>query len=80
MTHRLTDKTVCIVGLCYVGLPLALAFSGHLKTTVSDVKFFEKKFSKTIRHSAPLQSDYRSRERGDGMESGTSLYVPYGIN
>jgi len=75
MDHKLKNKTVCIAGLGYVGLPLALAFSGHLKTIVSDVKFFEKKFSKTIRHSAPLQSDYRSRERGDGVESRTSLYI-----
>ena len=80
MDHRLKDKTVCVTGLGYVGLPLALAFSGHLKTIVSDVKFFEKKFSKTIRHSAPLQSDYRSRERGDDMESGTSLYISCRIN
>ena len=29
MTHRLKDKTVCIAGLGYVGLPLALAFSEH---------------------------------------------------
>ena len=77
MTHRLTDKTICIAGLGYVGLPLALAFSRHLPTIVSDVKFFEKKFSKTIRHSAPLQSDYRSRERGDGVDK--SL-VPCRIN
>ena len=63
MDHKLKDKTVCIAGLGYVGLPLALAFSRHLPTIVSDVKFFEKKFSKTIRHSAPLQSDYRSCKR-----------------
>ena len=75
MNPELNDKTVCIAGLGYVGLPLALAFAGHLVTIVSDVKFFEKKFSKTIRHSASLQSDYRSRERGDGVESGTGLYV-----
>ena len=68
MDHNLKNKTVCIAGLGYVGLPLALAFSHHLPTTVSDVKFFEKKFSKTIRHSASLQSDYRSHERGDGVD------------
>jgi UDP-N-acetyl-D-galactosamine dehydrogenase len=28
----LKDKTVCVVGLGYVGYPLAKAFSGHLKT------------------------------------------------
>lgn len=28
----ITDKTVCVVGLGYVGLPLAEAFSQHLKT------------------------------------------------
>ncbi|CAD6490173.1 MAG: hypothetical protein KFBDDELM_00051 [Candidatus Argoarchaeum ethanivorans] len=32
MNHKLNDKTVCVAGLGYVGLPLALAFSGHLKT------------------------------------------------
>jgi len=31
------DKTVCIVGLGYVGLPLANAFSKHLKTIGFDV-------------------------------------------
>ena len=75
MNPELNNETVCVAGLGYVGLPLALAFSEHLVTIVSDVKFFEKKFSKTIRHSASLQSDYRSRERGDDMESGTGLYV-----
>jgi UDPglucose 6-dehydrogenase/UDP-N-acetyl-D-galactosamine dehydrogenase len=30
-------KTVCIVGLGYVGLPLAEAFSKHLKTIGFDV-------------------------------------------
>ncbi len=30
MDHRLNDKTVGIIGLGYVGLPLALAFSEHL--------------------------------------------------
>jgi len=37
MDHRLKDKTVCIVGLGYVGLPLALAFSRHLPTIGFDV-------------------------------------------
>jgi UDPglucose 6-dehydrogenase/UDP-N-acetyl-D-galactosamine dehydrogenase len=31
------NKTVCIVGLGYVGLPLAEAFSSHLKTIAFDV-------------------------------------------
>jgi UDPglucose 6-dehydrogenase/UDP-N-acetyl-D-galactosamine dehydrogenase len=31
------DKTVCVVGLGYVGLPLAKAFSKHLKTIGFDV-------------------------------------------
>ena len=30
-------KTVCIVGLGYVGLPLAEAFSKHLKTIGFDI-------------------------------------------
>ena len=37
MDHKLKDKTVCIAGLGYVGLPLALAFSEHLKTIGFDV-------------------------------------------
>jgi len=31
------DKMVCIVGLGYVGLPLAEAFSSHLKTIAFDI-------------------------------------------
>ena len=37
MEHKLEDKTVCIAGLGYVGLPLALAFSRHLPTIGFDV-------------------------------------------
>ena len=37
MDHKLKDKTVCIAGLGYVGLPLALAFSRHLPTIGFDV-------------------------------------------
>jgi UDP-N-acetyl-D-mannosaminuronate dehydrogenase len=37
MDHRLSDKTVCVVGLGYVGLPLALAFSGHMRVIGFDV-------------------------------------------
>ena len=37
MTRIPKDKTVCIAGLGYVGLPLALAFSEHLKTIGFDV-------------------------------------------
>jgi len=33
----LNDKTVCIIGLGYVGLPLALAFSEHQKVIGFDV-------------------------------------------
>jgi len=32
------DKTVCIVGLGYVGLPLADAFSKHLKVIGFDIE------------------------------------------
>lgn len=32
VSEELKDKTVCVVGLGYVGLPLAKAFSKHLKT------------------------------------------------
>ncbi|NQE45467.1 UDP-N-acetyl-D-mannosamine dehydrogenase [ANME-1 cluster archaeon GoMg2] len=31
------NKTVCVVGLGYVGLPLAEAFSKHLKTIGFDI-------------------------------------------
>jgi UDPglucose 6-dehydrogenase/UDP-N-acetyl-D-galactosamine dehydrogenase len=37
MDHKLSDKTACIAGLGYVGLPLALAFSRHLPTIGFDV-------------------------------------------
>ena len=37
MTHSLKDKTVCIAGLGYVGLPLALAFSEHQGVVGFDV-------------------------------------------
>jgi len=38
MTHRPKDKTVCIAGLGYVGLPLALcSVSRHLPTIGFDV-------------------------------------------
>ena len=37
MNNNLSNKTVCIAGLGYVGLPLALAFSRHLKTIGFDV-------------------------------------------
>ena len=36
MSH-MKQKTVCVVGLGYVGLPLAKAFSKHLKTIGFDV-------------------------------------------
>ncbi len=32
------DKTVCIIGLGYVGLPLANAFSKHLKVIGYDIE------------------------------------------
>jgi UDP-N-acetyl-D-mannosaminuronate dehydrogenase len=31
------NKTVCVIGLGYVGLPLAEAFSSHLKTIAFDI-------------------------------------------
>jgi UDPglucose 6-dehydrogenase/UDP-N-acetyl-D-galactosamine dehydrogenase len=33
----MNTKTVCIIGLGYVGLPLAEAFSSHLKTIAFDI-------------------------------------------
>jgi len=36
MSH-MKQKTVCVVGLGYVGLPLAKAFSKHLKTIGFDI-------------------------------------------
>jgi UDP-N-acetyl-D-mannosaminuronate dehydrogenase len=32
VSKKLLNKTVCVVGLGYVGLPLAEAFSEHLRT------------------------------------------------
>ena len=32
MAETITDKTVCVVGLGYVGLPLAEAFASHMRT------------------------------------------------
>jgi len=40
-------KTVCIVGLGYVGLPLAEAFSKHLKVTGYDID--EEKIKKNLK-------------------------------
>jgi len=37
MNHKLKNKTVCVIGLGYVGLPLALTFSKHLKVIGFDV-------------------------------------------
>ena len=34
MVFEIKDKIVCIVGLGYVGLPLAKAFSKHLKKVI----------------------------------------------
>ena len=39
-------KTVCIVGLGYVGLPLADAFSKHLKVIAFDID--EEKIKKNL--------------------------------
>jgi UDPglucose 6-dehydrogenase/UDP-N-acetyl-D-galactosamine dehydrogenase len=35
--NKMKDKSVCIVGLGYVGLPLADAFSKHLKVIGFDI-------------------------------------------
>jgi UDPglucose 6-dehydrogenase/UDP-N-acetyl-D-galactosamine dehydrogenase len=35
--QSITDKTVCVVGLGYVGFPLAEAFSSHLRTIGYDI-------------------------------------------
>ncbi|MBC2696741.1 MAG: hypothetical protein HF976_09150 [ANME-2 cluster archaeon] len=37
MDYKLNNKTVCITDLGYVGLPLALTFSRHLKVIGFDV-------------------------------------------
>jgi UDP-N-acetyl-D-mannosaminuronate dehydrogenase len=37
LLKTMKDKTVCIVGLGYVGLPLAEAFSQHLRVIGFDV-------------------------------------------
>ena len=41
------NKTVCVVGLGYVGLPLAKAFSTHLKTVGFDI---DDKKIETLNH------------------------------
>lgn len=37
MGHKLKDKTISITGLGYVGLPLTLAFSDHVRVIGFDV-------------------------------------------
>ena len=37
VSEELKDKTVCVVGLGYVGQPLAEAFSSHLRTIGFDI-------------------------------------------
>ena len=37
MMNKMKNKIVCIIGLGYVGLPLANAFSSHLKTIAFDI-------------------------------------------
>ena len=32
VSNKLRNKTVCVFGLGYVGLPLAQDFSGHIRT------------------------------------------------
>jgi UDP-N-acetyl-D-mannosaminuronate dehydrogenase len=56
LLKTMKDKTVCIVGLGYVGLPLAKAFSKHLRVIGFDIgkkkieklnkTFLEKSFTK----------------------------------
>ena len=45
----MNTKIVCVVGLGYVGLPLAEAFSSHLKTIGFDID--EEKTRKLINNS-----------------------------
>jgi len=60
------DKTVSVVGLGYVGLPLADAFSKHLKTIGFDVdnekirllKRNEENIEFTTDHSKIKQADF----------------------
>ncbi|MBN2734992.1 MAG: nucleotide sugar dehydrogenase [Methanomicrobiaceae archaeon] len=37
ISNSIKDKTICVVGLGYVGYPLAKAFSGHVKTIGFDI-------------------------------------------
>jgi len=46
-SRSMKNKTVCIVGLGYVGLPLAKAFSTHLKTVGFDI---DDKKIETLNH------------------------------
>ena len=45
--RSMRNKTVCVVGLGYVGLPLAKAFSTHLKTVGFDI---DDKKIETLNH------------------------------
>ena len=46
------DKKVCIVGLGYVGLPLAKAFSKHLKVIGYDINEEKIKYLKNDNNEA----------------------------
>ena len=50
-----TDKTVCVMGLGYVGLPLAEAFSKHIKVIGYDID--EKRLKMEV---APTSITYSS--------------------
>lgn len=50
------DKTVCVVGLGYVGLPLAEAFSKYLKTIGFDIDRAKIKKLNEIRRTPLLLS------------------------
>ena len=49
------DKTVCIVGLGYVGLPLAGAFSKHLKTIGFDIDEAKIEYLKKINNKDNIE-------------------------
>lgn len=54
--EKLKDKTVCVIGLGYVGLPLAEAFSKHIKVIGYDI---DEKRLKKLKES-PSKIEYTS--------------------
>ena len=63
--REMKQKTVCIVGLGYVGLPLAKAFSKHLKTIGFDVDNEKIKLLKRNKENIEFTTDPSKIEHAD---------------